>query len=582
MTIGRDRPAGTPLIPITLRWGVILAFAVALISGVSVFVNGFAVKQLPDAAVYTTLKNGVAALILIVVALAVVPRAQIRAIDRRSWSWMLVIGVIGGSVPFVLFFSGLAIASAPTAAFIHKTLFIWVVLLAVPFLGERLGWFPIAALGVLLAGQFLAAPPTGVTWGTGETMILAATLMWAVEVVIARRLLIGSVSSPVLGAARLGIGLVVLVAYLGVTGRFSVVTSLTADAMGLGSRHGRPAGGLRRDLAGRAASGPGDRGGQRPGPRGADHGRPERGRQRHGPGGAGPGRPGPHHHGRRRGRRPGPSVGAARSGPAGPRMTIAAVPGPVRFARYAYGPNRLGYCGPDAADELLGEAAEGGDLRRIRALATGFEGAWPYLELIARSNGIADPLDERVVEAYWLGGDLLEGVPARTFGASIETRFRPRVRASTWRWLATKAPEGAHPVHAFHVLDVFPVVGLLRGEASADVLHTIDSCRIRWGTVRDRVGWRPAGRRGAARMGRRQAPPRRAAPGDHPRLAGRLGLRGRGRARRCGRHPLGLGLRATRRASGRDAQGLDRARAGDRQHHDLSRRIGPCPNDSRH
>jgi len=239
MTIPRDRAAAAPLIPVTLRWGVILAFVVALISGVSVFVNGFAVKQLPDAAVYTTLKNGVAALILIAMALAVVPRAQVRALDRRSWSAMVVIGVIGGSVPFLLFFSGLAIASAPTAAFIHKTLFIWVVLLAVPFLGERLGWFPIAALGVLLAGQFLAAPPTGVTWGTGETMILAATLMWAVEVVIARRLLLGSVPSPVLGAARLGIGLVVLVGYLGVTGRYGVVTALTATqwawALGTGA-----------------------------------------------------------------------------------------------------------------------------------------------------------------------------------------------------------------------------------------------------------------------------------------------------------------------------------------------------------
>src|SRR5207342_279299 len=227
---------------------------------------------------------------------------------------------------------------------------------------------------------------------------------------------------------------------------------------------------------------------QRPGPRGADHGRPQRGRQWHGPGGPGPGRPGPHRDGRRRGRGPGASFGAAQPGPAGPRVTILAVPGPVRFARYAYGPNRLGYCGPDAADELLGEAAEGGDLRRIRELATGFEGAWPYLELIARSNGITDPLDERVVEAYWLGGDLLAGVPARTFSASVETRFKPRVRSGAWRWLATKAPDGAHPVHAFHVLDVFPVTGLLRGEASGDVLTTIDSCRIRWGTVRDRVG----------------------------------------------------------------------------------------------
>src|SRR4249919_2138534 len=98
---------------------------------------------------------------------------------------------------------------------------------------------------------------------------------------------------------------------------------------------------------------------------------------------------------------------------------IPTAPGPVRFARYAYGPNRLGYCGPDAADELLGEATEGGDLRRIRELARGFEGAWPYLELIARANGIADPLDGRVVEAYWLGNRLLDGVPVGMFGESL-------------------------------------------------------------------------------------------------------------------------------------------------------------------
>jgi drug/metabolite transporter (DMT)-like permease len=230
-------PSRVPRIPLTTGWGVGLAAMTALISGVSVFANGFAVKQLPDAAVYTTLKNGVAAAILLVVAAVVVPRAQVRAIGRRSWTTMLVIGVIGGSVPFILFFSGLAVASAPTAAFIHKTLFVWVVLLAVPFLGERLGLFPIAALGVLLAGQALAAPPTGVVWGQGETMILAATMLWAVEVVLARRRLLGAVPSPVLGAARLGIGLVVLIGYLLVTGRGPIVAGLSPVqwAWGLGT-----------------------------------------------------------------------------------------------------------------------------------------------------------------------------------------------------------------------------------------------------------------------------------------------------------------------------------------------------------
>ena len=149
---------GPRRVPESLRWGIGLAFATALISGISIFVNGFAVKQLPDAAIFTTLKNAVAALILVGFAAATVRPADIRAMDRTSWSRLAVIGVVGGSVPFILFFSGLAMASAPSAAFIHKTLFVWVAILAVPFLGERLGLAQLGALAVLLGAQFLVIP----------------------------------------------------------------------------------------------------------------------------------------------------------------------------------------------------------------------------------------------------------------------------------------------------------------------------------------------------------------------------------------------------------------------------------------
>jgi hypothetical protein len=54
--------------------------------------------------------------------------------------------------------------------------------------------------------------------------------------------------------------------------------------------------------------------------------------------------------------------------------------------------------------------------------------------------------------------------------------------------LATTPEAGARPVHAFHVLDVFPRLGLLRGGKVDDVLRTIDACRIRWGRVRERDG----------------------------------------------------------------------------------------------
>jgi hypothetical protein len=172
----------------------------------------------------------------------------------------------------------------------------------------------------------------------------------------------------------------------------------------------------------------------------------------------------------------------------GPSATHVPASGPVLFARYAFGPNRLGYCGPEAVEELFGEGTTGGDDRALRQLARAFEGAWPYLELIARANGLADPLDRRVVEAYWLGNPLLAAVGPAGLEASLASRFRPRLRPDGWRWLAAKPDAGAVPVHAFHVLDVFPRIGLLRSGSVDRALEVMDSCRIRWGRVLERDG----------------------------------------------------------------------------------------------
>lgn len=212
-------------IPATAGWGIGLALGAALISGVAIFLNALAVKQLPDPAVYTTLKNAVAAAVLVAVALSAGGRADLRAVDLRGRLGLVVIGIVGGSAPFVLFFSGLAQASAPSAAFIQKTLFVWVALLAVPLLGERLGRVQLAALAVLLVGQAIVLPPRGIAWGVGETLIAAATLLWAVEVVLARRLL-ASIPSTVLAASRMAIGLVVLVGYLALSGRLGSIAAL--------------------------------------------------------------------------------------------------------------------------------------------------------------------------------------------------------------------------------------------------------------------------------------------------------------------------------------------------------------------
>jgi drug/metabolite transporter (DMT)-like permease len=164
---GAVRTYRTVALPRERNIGLILAAGTAVISGISVFVNATAVKAVPDPAVFTTLKNLIAVAILFGLAMAVVRPAEVRGISGRDRSMLGAIGVLGGGVAFLLFFSGLAMASAPTAAFIHKTMFIWVALMAGPFLTERLGPAPIAALGLLLAGQILILPPLGITWGTG-------------------------------------------------------------------------------------------------------------------------------------------------------------------------------------------------------------------------------------------------------------------------------------------------------------------------------------------------------------------------------------------------------------------------------
>ena len=160
------------------------------------------------------------------------------------------------------------------------------------------------------------------------------------------------------------------------------------------------------------------------------------------------------------------------------------VAGPLRFARFAYPPNALGYCGPDDPAALLDHADAGVVGPDLAHLARQFVGAWPYLELIAAASGRSDPLDSDVVEAYWLGNELLTRVDGRVFAAHLAARFAPRAGAGLAD-IATLALLGAVPHHNFHVMAVYPWVGLLRaGIAAEEPMRVLDGCRIRWGRVR--------------------------------------------------------------------------------------------------
>jgi hypothetical protein len=159
------------------------------------------------------------------------------------------------------------------------------------------------------------------------------------------------------------------------------------------------------------------------------------------------------------------------------------VNGSLMFVRYAYPPNSLGYCGPTDSAAFREYGAAGVVDEGLVDLAKAFHGAWPYLELISTANGIRDPLDRRVVEAYWVGNRLLDAIPLARTADSMEERFRSRVGAQ-FGFLAEGVLAGGVPHHSFHVFGVYPWVGLLRDDRKADrALTVLDRCRIRWGQV---------------------------------------------------------------------------------------------------
>jgi drug/metabolite transporter (DMT)-like permease len=209
--------------------GIALAFVTACISGVSIWVNGRAVGHFADATVYTTAKNTVAGVLLLGILFVAGPRGHaLSSVTRRRWPALLAVGMIGGSVPFVLFFEGLKQSHATQAAFIQKTLIVWVALLAVPLLKERFGWPHALAIGCLLGGQaWLAGTLGAVVFGKGEAMILVATLLWSVEIVYVKNLL-RSVPSSVVAAARMALGTVLLLCWLALTGKLGDLAGLSA------------------------------------------------------------------------------------------------------------------------------------------------------------------------------------------------------------------------------------------------------------------------------------------------------------------------------------------------------------------
>jgi drug/metabolite transporter (DMT)-like permease len=95
-----------------------------------------------------------------------------------------------------------------------------------------LGPAHVLAIALVVGGQaWLAGGPGTVAFGSGEAMILGATLLWAVEVIVVKRL-VTDLEPRLLAAGRMALGAGLLVGWLALSGRATDLASLGADQWG--------------------------------------------------------------------------------------------------------------------------------------------------------------------------------------------------------------------------------------------------------------------------------------------------------------------------------------------------------------
>lgn len=153
-------------------------------------------------------------------------------------------------------------------------------------------------------------------------------------------------------------------------------------------------------------------------------------------------------------------------------------------ARYAFGPNRLHMCGPDMNREVLAYIGENAADAGLTNILKEFKTLYPYLEEIAAANHIRDPFDARVVEAYWIGNELLEAIAPKIFYHHMidNLELKKRINAASFDMLTEKLRHGARMHHSFHVFNIWKRTGNLD---EPHTLESMDQCRISSGLVQD-------------------------------------------------------------------------------------------------
>lgn len=211
-------------------FGSILIILAAIISGVSIVVNKFFIVSI-DPLVFTSLRLFFIGWIFMIISLFAC-KFKIKKFNKVSWAYLFIIGVIGGGLAFVFFFTGLKTTTAGSAAFIQKTLPIYATIIAFFFLNEKVTKKQLAAILFMLIGlYFIEYSKISPDAKIGDALVLCATVLWAIENSIAKKVMLNKESNWVVTFSRMFFGSLVILSFVILTGKMDLLFSLNSQQL---------------------------------------------------------------------------------------------------------------------------------------------------------------------------------------------------------------------------------------------------------------------------------------------------------------------------------------------------------------
>jgi drug/metabolite transporter (DMT)-like permease len=194
--------------------GIVFALMTAILSGVAIPLNKIFVITL-DPAVFTAVRAIIIGFLFLIISYSQ-GSLQVKKVKKLPWKYLITIAIIGGSLAFLLFFTGLKMTTSGRAAFLHKTLPIYVTIFAFLLLKDKIPRKHVYAMVLMLIGTVLiysASIDPSWLWENpsfGDLLIISATILWGLEAVIAKKVMKDGETNFVVSFARMFFGGLIL------------------------------------------------------------------------------------------------------------------------------------------------------------------------------------------------------------------------------------------------------------------------------------------------------------------------------------------------------------------------------------